>query len=163
LKALFPRDPKLEPPEAAGQTWHGSGFGVRPVPNRPEIAVIQQRAESGAENLIWLSGSDVVPTGRAVEFQRPMVNVLDELACWLDDPGRWRGIGGIDGLKEEVERFRNVLRRFEKPTRLELGEAGSLIFERLRVDLLRAWVTPQAIWADVVLRGDATLDVALDI
>ena len=47
----------------------------------------------------------------------------------------------------------------EGDTELALGGADRLRFRDLRVDLIRAWVTPEAIWADIVLRGDANLEI----
>jgi hypothetical protein len=162
LKALFPRADAFgrladDPP------WGQHSFRVIGVQARPGIVAVQHRDGEVVENLLWLTGSTERPGGKMIPFERPMANVLDELQCWLDDPERWQGIDGIAALKDEVAEFQRLLARFEAPTTLDLEERGVLTFQDLKIDLLRAWVTPEAIWAEIVLRGDATLEVTVDI
>lgn len=162
LKALFPRADAFAR-LADDLPWGQQSFRVMGVRDRAGIVAVQHRDGDLVENLLWLTGSAERPGGNEIAFDRPMANVLDELQCWLDDPERWQGIDGIAALKAEVAAFQRLLARFEEPTTLDLDERGVLTFQDLKIDLLRAWVTPEAIWAEIVLRSDATLEVTVDI
>jgi hypothetical protein len=162
LQVLFPRGEALLP-VADERAGGGAGFRVLPVPARPQMVVLEYAEGGTTENLVWLTGSVERPSARATRFDAPMADVLDELHGWLDDPERWHGVAGIAALKAEVADLQRLLARFESPTDLPLGDAGTLTFRELRVDLQTAWVTPAAIRAKVVLRGRAAVDVTLDL
>ena len=161
LKALFPRDSALLPAVAYDQPGRhpNSLFRIRAIPGRDDLVVLQHKSKSDVENLIWLSGTGTMPEREPVVFQRPMRDVFRELVCWLNREDLWRDVSGINRLRQRVREVRSALSKFEQETRLPLDQRGELVFSELSVDLRRAWVTEQAIWADIVLRGKARLEI----
>lgn len=158
---LFPTSDTLVPDptlqNASG--WLGS-FRLHPVPNKPDLAVLQRRSGEGAKNVVWLSGGQhqQAPV-KTRTFDRPMDNVLQEIFDWLNDPQLWQGVEGVAEMKREVLVFKRLLENFQAETRVPLDGRGSLRFYELVVNLRSLWVTDEAILADVVLHGRARLDL----
>ncbi len=165
LKALFPRDRALLPESdtTKGSGWSGSAFRLKAIPGREDLVALQHNHDGRVENLIWLSGETGFPENDPMAFDKPMRDVFRELVCWLSRREMWRGVTGIDALRERVIDVRSTLARFERETRLPLDGRGELFFRDLRVDLRRVWVTDQAIWADLVLQGRARLDMRYEL
>ena len=160
--AVFPRDRSWLPAPAA---WGKSYFRLRPVPNRKNLVAVQYRNGSSTDNLIWLSGSDVVPPADSITFGEPMRDVLGELLDWLNKPKAFEASAEVDRLKQRIQEMVQVIARFEQQTMLspddtgESGELSELNFSDISIDMKQVWVTPEAIWAEIALRGKAELKV----
>jgi hypothetical protein len=88
-----------------------------------------------------------------------MRDVLRQMLEWLADEELWVDVDGISELRGEIAAFERLLEQFQQETQLPLDERGSLRFHSLRVDLQSLWVTNEAILGDVVLNGEADLDL----
>lgn len=159
--AFFPRCTAFLPQSSPHEQF--PGFHLAPVPDRPNMAVVQHVAGQQADNLIWLSGSDYQPPGKPIVFEQAMSCVLDEVVDWLSEMEGTEASREFAALNRKVVRFRDLLRRFEADTPLRLSEDGMLRFSGLRIDMRRAWVSRQAIWAELDLVGTATIDYTLHL
>ncbi|MDJ0739979.1 MAG: hypothetical protein QNJ91_09695 [Gammaproteobacteria bacterium] len=159
-RLMFPTDSALLP-DASPQVVSGcvGGFRLRRVPARADLAVLQRCEASDLGNVIWLSGADSPPAGRVHTFERSMANVLQDVVDWLADPALWAGVDGAAALHREVAAMHRRLLAFQQDTRLPVDDRGAIHFSALSIDLRRVWVTDEAILADVVLNGNARLDM----
>ena len=135
-------------------------FSLRPVPGRDDLVVLQRSGKDGRENVIWLSSVIGGSGQKQLRFEQPMTGVLDQILAWLNEPELWRDVPGVVELKIEVAAFRRLVEQFQQETSLPLDDRGMLHFSRLSLDLISVRVSKEAIWADVVLRGQARLDIA---
>lgn len=161
-RILFPTDRRLRP-DASVEPPSGcvGGFRLSRVPGRQDMAALQRCDTEAQENVIWLSGRRDVPLSDVFEFDRALTNVLDDIVAWLGDASLWRGVDGVEALRHEVELMQQRLDGFQWETELPIDTRGVIRFDQLSLDLRRVWVTDEAILADVVLNGQARLDLKL--
>lgn len=152
--ALFPRDRALLP---ADQRRERDGFWVNRVPGHDDMAVIEYTRGGATEHLLWVSGRSRQPPGEAIVLDEPMTGVLDRIVAWLDARTAPEARAEFARLRSQVSVFRDMLLRFQADTELTLGNGANLMFSDLGISLTRAWVTPRAIFAEIVLTGQAQI------
>jgi hypothetical protein len=163
-RLLFPTDTALLPDASLDKASGCLGsFRLHPVPERRDLAVLQRCGSDAGANVIWLSGANEQPPRKVRRFNRSMSNVLDEVVAWLDDPSLWRGVAGIAALRQEVAAFRKLLALFQAETTIPVDTRGKIRFFDLNMDLIGFWVDSEAMLADVMLTGQAQLDLKLSL
>lgn len=159
---LFPTSPAPAPAEMAEAvaTKRPQGFSLRPVPGRNDLVILQRTQNDTTEDVIWLSGGAPPAVPKTRYFEQPLTGVLDQILQWLNHPELWQGVAGVETLKSEVAAFRRLVEHFQEENRLPLGDnRGEMHFSQLSLDLVSVRVGPEAIWAEVVLRGQAGLEI----